>query len=74
MGKIADTEENFEICMDGNCSDCPSYPDGGKESLYCAKGQSGYEINKNGCNCPKCPLWIDNGLSEIYFCAWGKAS
>lgn len=74
MAKIEDTKENFEICMQGNCSTCPSYP---KESqaglyctggLYCARGPSKHAIEKRGCNCPECPVWIDSGLSGMYYC------
>lgn len=69
MAKIEDTKENFEICMRGNCSGCPSYPKKSQEGLYCARGPSKHVIEKRGCNCPECPVWIDGGLSNMYYCA-----
>ena len=68
MGKIEDSKENFEICMQGNCSTCPSYPKNSQEGLFCARGQSKHAIEKRGCNCPECPVWIDSGLSGMYYC------
>jgi hypothetical protein len=68
MAKVQDNEENFKICMQGNCSTCPSYPKDSGEGLYCARGPSGKEIEKRGCNCPECPVWMDNGLSSMYYC------
>jgi len=68
MAKVEDTRENFDICMQGNCSTCPSYPKQLKEGLYCARGTSELPIEKSGCNCPECPVWVDNGLSSMYYC------
>jgi len=68
MGKVEDTQENFKICMDGNCSTCPSYPKKSDEGLFCARGASKAHIEKKGCNCPECPVWMDNGLSGMYYC------
>lgn len=69
MPQIEDTPENFKICMQKNCNTCPSFPRGKGEGLYCARGPSQLPIEKNGCNCPECPLWIDAGLSQMYYCA-----
>lgn len=68
MAKVKDTQENFEMCMQGNCSDCPSYPEKSGEGLYCARGASKAPVEKRGCNCPECPVWINNGLSSMYYC------
>jgi methylamine---glutamate N-methyltransferase subunit C len=68
MTKVEDTVQNFEICMQGNCSTCPSFPKDSAEGLYCARGLSKHSIERKGCNCPECPVWIDNGLSGMYFC------
>ena len=68
MPEVEDTPENFKICMQQNCSGCPSYPKGGGEGLYCARGPSSSEIEKKGCNCPECPLWTENGLAAMYYC------
>jgi len=74
MAKIEDTHENFRLCMQRNCSNCPSYPKGRGEGLYCARGRSGDEIEKKGCNCPECPVWQKNGLSGMYYCVNGRAN
>ncbi len=42
------------------------------EGLYCARGPSDKPIEKKGCNCPECPVWMDNGLSGMYYCAGPK--
>ena len=70
MTRVEDTPENFDVCMNGNCSNCPSYLDETEEEgLYCARGRSDLEIEKNGCNCPECPLWLDNDLKGMYYCS-----
>ena len=73
MAKVDDTPENERICLNGNCSTCPSYPGGAAEALYCARGRSKCELDKKGCNCPECPIWIDNGLAGMYYCVKGSA-
>ena len=68
MAKVEGTGENLDICMQGNCSTCPSYPRAPAEGLYCARGPSKLSIEKKGCNCPECPVWEKNGLSSMYYC------
>lgn len=72
MAKIEDTQRNFDICMQGNCSTCPSYPKNSGEGLYCTRGSSDRLIEKRGCNCPECPLWTEGGLSGMYYCVKSK--
>jgi hypothetical protein len=74
MAKVEDTRENFKICMQGNCSTCPSYPKGKGEGLFCARVPSKAKIEKRGCNCPECPVWMDNGLSSMYYCLQGPSA
>ena len=69
MAKIEDTPGNLAICLKGNCDTCPSYPKGSGEGLYCVRGAGKAEIARHGCNCPDCPIWIDNGLTGLYYCA-----
>jgi len=69
VSKVADTKQNFRVCMQGNCSSCPSYPHKAGEGLYCARGPSTAGIEKKGCDCPECPVWIENGLSGMYYCS-----
>jgi len=73
MTNIEDSKENFDTCMKGNCNECPSFPGEKGEGLYCAKGASKASVEKRGCNCPECPVWINNGLSGMYYCIKGKA-
>ncbi|MHC4575423.1 MAG: DUF2769 domain-containing protein [Planctomycetota bacterium] len=54
--------------MDGNCSSCPSLPEGKDEGLYCARGKSKSEVRKKGCRCPECPVWLNGGLGGMYYC------
>ncbi len=75
MTKVEDTAENFGICMQqSNCRGCPSYAGEGKEGLYCARGKSANKVERKGCNCPECPVWIDNQLKGMYFCDRGAAT
>ena len=67
MAEVEDNGENFQICLD-NCGKCPSYPDIEDEALYCARGRSSAQIQRNGCSCPDCPLWVTCGLSGTYYC------
>ena len=64
---VDDTLENFEICLE-NCGECPSYPGIEGEGLYCARGSSGVEVTRKGCNCPDCPVWVNCGLGRTYYC------
>lgn len=68
MDKVENTRENFDVCMQGNCSTCPSYPGRPGEGLYCSIGPSKLAIEKKGCNCPDCPVWEKNGQSVMYYC------
>ena len=68
LKKIEDTPENFKICMQGNCSSCPSFCGKAGEGLFCARGPGKEHFEKKGCNCPECPVWINNGLSRMYYC------
>jgi len=70
MADVEDSEENFGICLD-NCGTCPSYVGNREEALYCARGRSSREVEKKGCNCPECPLWMSCGLSAMYYCING---
>jgi hypothetical protein len=69
MAEVEDTQENMQVCMQGNCSSCPSYPQAEGGGLYCARGPSSVSIEKKGCNCPECPVWTHYGLSGMYYCA-----
>ena len=68
MGRVKNTEENYKMCMRGNCSTCPSFSKQAGEGLFCARGPSKVPVEKRGCTCPECPVWIENGLSGMYYC------
>ncbi|MEJ2648287.1 MAG: DUF2769 domain-containing protein [Sedimentisphaerales bacterium] len=72
MAKVEDTQENFNICMDGNCATCPSFTGQPGEGLFCARGASKSSVKKRGCNCPECRVWMANGLSSMYYCVKPK--
>jgi len=36
------------------------------------RGAGKAEIARHGCNCPDCPIWVNNGLTGLYYCAAGK--
>ena len=66
---VENNEQNYKICIEqGNCSKCPSFPGNEGEGLYCVRGHSKSAIDKRGCNCPECPVWINGGLSGMYYC------
>jgi hypothetical protein len=66
--EVNNTEENYKICMQGNCDTCPSFCGQKGEGLFCARGPSKVTAEKKGCNCPECPIWINYGLSNMYYC------
>lgn len=78
MTGVADTEKNIQICKK-NCGTCPTYQFnhlGGEppELLFCSRGateKKQHEIKDEGCNCPSCPLFIENNLSSGWFCMHG---
>ena len=71
MTKVEDNRENIETCRDF-CGSCPSSP-GTDEWLFCAKGKSTCEVNRQGCVCMACPLTPEFGLDKMYYCEIGAA-
>ena len=69
MPQVDDTREGYEACLADYCGKCPSYPECGEEALYCARGGSEAEVERNGCDCPECPIWQKYGLGGMYYCA-----
>jgi hypothetical protein len=68
-------EENLAICKKF-CGTCPSHDDCAEnEFLFCAGGKSANSdnITQKGCNCPEYDVWMDNGLSQMYYCVNGEA-
>jgi len=68
--KVEDNKKNEEICRDF-CGSCPSYPGTG-ELLFCARGKSVKDIQRSGCLCPACQVYMDYNLEDDYFCDKGK--
>jgi hypothetical protein len=69
---VEDNPENVKICLE-ICGNCPSFPKIEGEALYCARGKSKSEIERQGCICPGCDVYEKYDLSGTYFCAEGKA-
>lgn len=73
--KVDKTEENIATCK-GHCGTCPTHETCGEgEFLFCSVGDSfnSDTIQKQGCNCPECEVWMNYGLSSMYFCVNGEA-
>ncbi|MBS3819757.1 DUF2769 domain-containing protein [bacterium] len=73
MAQVDDTKENLQKCI---CGQCPSFNQCMKdqgEGLYCAKGKSSCEFDKEGCICGTCPLTPEYDLDGVYYCSIGKA-
>jgi hypothetical protein len=68
--KVEDNQKNEETCKDF-CGSCPSYPGTG-EWLFCARGKSPKKIERNGCLCPACQVYMDCDLEGDYFCERGS--
>jgi hypothetical protein len=76
--KVADNDENMEICKKF-CGPCLTFkPNSLNEvephALFCARGASQKpksEIKENGCNCFKCGVFKNYNLKGGYFCIFG---
>jgi hypothetical protein len=67
VGKVADSKENMDNCI---CGDCPSIPQG-DPGFYCAKGKSPQPVRRRGCICGDCKNWVEYGLTRAYYCDEG---
>jgi len=68
---VPNTGENIEKCQ---CLECPIYNKCMKdhdEHLFCSRGISICDLNKTGCNCPICPIWIEYKLISLFYCEKG---
>ena len=72
MARVEDTIENERICQQ-ICGSCPSYPGDQEEWLFCARDKSSGTVERKGCNCPECEIWMNGGLSGMYYCLRGAA-
>jgi hypothetical protein len=73
MAKVPDTKENLMKCI---CGKCPTHDQCMKdkmEGLFCARGTSTCELNKQGCICGTCPLYAEFKLDSMYYCESGAA-
>ena len=71
--KVPATSENKAMCI---CPNCPTYNEcmeKGKERLFCAKGKTSCDPEKQGCICSECPISSKYRLNKLYFCMNGKA-
>jgi len=73
MVKVEDNQENLMKCI---CKNCPTHNQCMKENmhgLFCARGASTCEMERQGCICGECPISSEYRLSGIYYCDTGAA-
>jgi len=68
---VEDTQNTFNICMEF-CGNCPSFPKINGEGLYCARGKSNADIERQGCLCSGCTIYEKYDLTGAYFCVEGR--
>jgi len=54
------------------CKSCSSYNEcmGEREQeLFCAVGKSHCTIERKGCNCSGCPIYVEYNLNMNYWCS-----
>ncbi len=71
--KVDDSQKNSSRCL---CPTCPTYngcmnKDGLK--MFCARGKTACQIERQGCLCGECPVASDYQLTDLYFCEIGPA-
>ncbi len=69
------SEENIAVCR-RFCGTCPTHDECREEELlFCSGGESEFQevVTQRGCNCPECDVWMEYGLSSMYFCINGEA-
>ncbi|MDD5491429.1 MAG: DUF2769 domain-containing protein [bacterium] len=66
---VANTKENMNQCI---CGNCPSFKSG-DEGFFCAVGKSNKITEKKGCICGQCGVFKHYKLGSGYFCFSGKA-
>ena len=71
--KVPDTKENLEKCL---CKGCPSYNacmKEGMQGLFCSRGKTNCDFERQGCLCGMCPVSTELKLNNFYFCDIGAA-
>ena len=71
--KVSATAENAMRCI--CCKTCPTF----KHTLctgwaYCATGKSEKTPEMLGCDCQKCPIYAEYGLTGSYYCIHGASA
>ncbi len=69
--KVPNTFKNmgFCICYKGTCP--TYYRNNLSGGLFCSIATCGASLERTGCSCNNCELWMEYGLTELYFCAEG---
>lgn len=65
---VADTGDNAASCI---CPNCPTYNEcmtGGGSVLFCARGKSDCDVERQGCICGECPVQSQYRNSGMYYC------
>jgi aldose sugar dehydrogenase len=71
--KVPDTKENLDRCL---CKGCPSYNTCmkvGMQRLFCSRGKTPCEFERQGCFCGRCPVSRELELHNFYFCNIGAS-
>ena len=77
MTRLSEADKNeldkrsWDRCL---CPTCPTYADCAKkktERVFCFKGKSSCIKVSKGCHCSGCPVKVDFGLINLYFCLNG---
>jgi len=73
MSKEERSKQLEALASECQCNECPTYRGTGEERLlFCATNKSPIIKEKEGCNCPDCPLVEKLGLKNNYYCIIGN--
>lgn len=73
MEIVPNIDKNAERCL---CPGCPTHNDcmkSNEERIFCSRGNTRCDLEKNGCLCGTCPVWKEYGLNDFYYCEIGPA-
>ncbi|MGZ4904596.1 MAG: DUF2769 domain-containing protein [Halobacteriota archaeon] len=54
------------LCYKGSCATFKTNKLSG--GLFCSLGKHDPPPEKKGCPCDTCPVWVECGLADLYFC------
>ena len=71
--KVPDTKEDWAKCI---CMNCPTENECMKtrmQGLFCARGETNCDLERQGCICGECPISSEYQLTGGYYCDVGAA-